>query len=106
MMNKTTDQLLEHVSAELNTLPGEDLALVAAFVAYLKQQRHVPRPRTSGEEAGSTTTQHAVALGGISYTRLLAHYQQLFDEKYQHELEETVDDDFVAFVEEAIAQRI
>lgn len=77
MMSLVTQQLLEQVSGDLNTLPEEDLALVAAFVDYLKQRHPAPSPRLSVAAIRAEAQRRAVALQTVPRAELVTRFQEV-----------------------------
>ncbi len=82
-MSLTSQQLLERVSGELNTLPEEDLALVAAFVDYLKQRQVAPLPHRLAADLRVEAQQRAAELRAIPRADLVHRFQQVAEDVRQ-----------------------
>jgi hypothetical protein len=85
-MSLTSQQLLERVSGELNTLPEEDLALVAAFVDYLKQRQVAPLPHRSAADLRVEAQQRAAELRAIPRADLVLRFQQVAEDVRQQSI--------------------
>ncbi len=83
MMNRSSQQLLAHVSSDLDTLPEEDLVLVASFVTYLKRRQIPPAPRTSATTLRIEALRWAAALRDVPRAELVPRFQQTAEEVCQ-----------------------
>ncbi|MFP4436254.1 MAG: hypothetical protein ACLFVO_03325 [Chloroflexaceae bacterium] len=79
-MTEQTAQLIEQVSGDLSSLPEEDLALVAAFVTYLKQRQAAPPPRLSAATIRAEAQRRAAAMGDLPRAELVSRFQHLAEE--------------------------
>lgn len=80
MENHATQQLLAQVSDDLGNLPEEDLALVAAFVTYLKQRHNPPVSQMAAAAIRAEARRRAEALSETPRAELVARFQQLAEE--------------------------
>jgi len=76
-MTEQTAQLLAQVSGDLSSLPEEDLALVAAFVTYLKQRQAAPTPRMSAAAIRAEAQRRAATMGDLPRAELVSRFQHL-----------------------------
>lgn len=83
MMHVTDPHLLAQVSHDLGSLPAEDLALVAAFVSYLKQRQRPTTPRPSAAHIRAEAQRRAAALDAVPRADLVAQFQALSEEVRQ-----------------------
>jgi hypothetical protein len=82
-MAHNTAQLVEQVASDLDTLPAEDLALVAAFIAYLKQRPSAAAPPLSAAAIRAEAQRRAAALGDVPRTELVSQFQALAEDVRQ-----------------------
>jgi hypothetical protein len=82
-MEQNTAQLVEQVASDLDTLPAEDLALVAAFIAYLKQRSPAAAPPLSVAAIRAEAQRRAAALGDVPRTELVRQFQALAEDVRQ-----------------------
>jgi hypothetical protein len=83
MMNSSSQQLVEQVSSDLDTLPEEDLVLVASFVTYLKQRQVAPAPRMSATTLRIEAQRRAATLRDVPRAELVTRFQQIAEEVRQ-----------------------
>lgn len=82
-MERNTAQRIEQVASDLDTLPEEDLALVAAFIAYLKQRAPASAPRMSAAAIRAEAQRRAAALQDVPRNELVSQFQAVAEDVRQ-----------------------
>lgn len=72
--------LLEHVSTDPKSLTAEDLELVAAFVASLKQRQTPPTPRLDAATMRIEAQRRAAALRDVPRAELVTRFQAVAED--------------------------
>lgn len=83
MTEQTAQQMLAQVSSDLDSLPAEDLALVAAFVTHLKQRQTHLAPRLEAASIRLEAQRRAAALQDVPRAELVTRFQAVAEEVRQ-----------------------